>query len=190
MKAFIQQVLARFHPDRLTRRERIYLMAAGVGVIGMGFYGTFSAVVSYQERMKGLDRLIRQKEAAIATLAQIQREYLLLKKQVGSLDERIEQDHGRFSILSFLESIAGSANVRSKIAYMRPQVGVVTDQYRETSVEMKIENVTLDQSVRFLSAIEEAPHVLRIKNLHFKRRYADPQYLDVTVLVSTYEKAG
>ena len=190
MNAFIRQLLARLGRDRLTRRERQYLLAGGMAAIGIILYGLFSAATLYLDRMKGLDRLIRQKEAALATLAQLRKEQVRLKTQIGSLDDRILADRGRFSLLSFLESTAGASGVRAQIAYMRPQAVVLTDRYRETSVEMKIENVSLDQAVRFLSAIEQAPHVLKIKNLHMKTRYANPQFLDVNFLVSTYEKTG
>ncbi|HUK55443.1 MAG TPA: type 4a pilus biogenesis protein PilO [Nitrospiria bacterium] len=187
---FVRQLLARLRRDRITSRERIYIIIGGVTLVGLLLYGLYSAATSYLDRTKEIDRLIRQKEEALTTLDQFRREYVQIKGQVGALDERIGKDQGNFSLLSFLESLAGTTDVRSKIAYMRPQAAVPVDQYRETSVEMKIENVTLDQAVRFLSAIEQAPHVLKIKNLHFKTRYADPQFLDVTFLVSTYEKSG
>jgi len=188
--AYIKSLLVRFRPEGITSRERMYLIIGGVSLIGLLIYGVYTAAGSYLDRMKGLDRLIRQKQEALTTLSQIQQEYVRIKQQVGSLDERIQKDQGRFSLLSFLESLAGTADVRSRIAYMRPQAVVPMDPYREISVEMKIENVTLDQAVRFLSAIEQAPHVIKIKNLHFRTRYANPQFLDVTFLVSTYEKAG
>ena len=121
---------------------------------------------------------------------EIGQEYLRLKGIFGTVDKQLEQDRGNFSVLSFLESLAGKSNVRSNIAYMRPQSPVVSGEYRETSVEIKIENVTLDQAVRFLSAIDKSPHVLKIKNLHFRTRYAEPDFLDVTVLLSAYEKAA
>jgi len=188
--AFLQSLLTRFRRDGITSRERLYLIIGGVSLIAILLYGVFSAAASYLDRIKSLDRLIRQKQEALTTLDQIHREYVRIKRQVGSMDERIQKDQGQFSLLSFLESLAGTTDVRSRIAYMRPQAAVPMDPYREISVEMKIENVTLDQAVRFLSAIDQAPHVLKIKNLHFRTRYANPQFLDVNFLVSTYEKAG
>jgi Pilus assembly protein, PilO len=187
---FVQTLLIRFRRERITSRERIYLIVAGITLIGLLVYGFYSAATSYLDRMKSLDRLIRQKGVALSTLNQIGREYAQIKTQFGSLDERIQKDQGKFSLLSFLESLAGTADVRSRITYMRPQATAQVDQYRESSVEMKIENVTLDQAIRFLSSIEQAPHVLKIKNLHMRTRYANPQFLDVTFLVSTYEKTG
>jgi len=188
--AFVQTLLARFRREGITSRERLYLIIGGITLIGLLLYGVYSAAALYLDRMKGLERLTRQKEEALTTLDQIRRDYVRIKSQTESLDQRIQNDQGKFSLLSFLESLAGTADVRSRIAYMRPQTAAMVDQYRETSVEMKIENVTLDQAVRFLSSIEQAPHVLKIKNLHFRTRYANPQFLDVTFLVSTYEKAG
>lgn len=187
---FVQSLRVRFRRERITPRERIYLIIGGITLIGLLLYGFYSAAASYLDRMKALDRLIRQKQEALSSLNQIGREYAQIKKQFGSLDERIQKDRGQFSLLSFLESLAATAEVRSRIAYMRPQATAQVDQYRESSVEMKIEKVTLDQAIRFLSSIEQAPHVLKIKNLHMRTLYANPQFLDVTFLVSTYEKTG
>jgi type II secretory pathway component PulM len=187
---FMQSLRVRFRRERITPRERVYLIIGGITLIGLLLYGSYSMAASYLDRMKALDRLIRQKQEALTSLNQIGREYAQIKNQFGSLDERIQKDQGQFSLLSFLESLAATADVRSRIAYMRPQATAQVDQYRESSVEMKIENVTLDQAIRFLSSIEQAPHVLKIKNLHMRTRYANPQFLDVTFLVSTYEKTG
>jgi len=187
---FLKNILSRFQHEGISPRERVYLIVGAATLLGLLIYGGYSVASSYFDRMNTLDRLIRQKQEARSTLNQIGVEYAQIKGQIGILDERIENDQGKFSLLSFLESLAGTAQVRSRIAYMRPQAVVPMDPYREISVEMKIENVTLDQAVRFLSAIEQAPHVIKIKNLHFRTRYANPQFLDVTFLVSTYEKAG
>jgi len=187
---FLKNILSRFQHEGISPRERVYLIVGAATLLGLLIYGGYSVASSYFDRMNTLDRLIRQKQEARSTLNQIGVEYAQIKGQIGILDERIENDQGKFSLLSFLESLAGTAQVRSRIAYMRPQAAVQMDQYREISVEMKIENVTLDQAIRFLTSIEQAPHVLKIKNLHMRTRYANPQYLDVTFLVSTYEKAG
>jgi len=187
---FVKRWISRFQHEGISSRERIYLILGGITLLGLFLYGVYSAAAAYGDRMNTLERLIQQKQEARSTLNEIGKEYVQIKGQIGILDDRIQKDQGQFSLLSFLESLAGTAEVRSRIAYMRPQAQVQVDQYRETSVEMKIENVTLDQAIRFLSSIEQAPHVIKIKNLHMRTRYANPQFLDVTFLVSTYEKAG
>ena len=190
MKAWVTKWLARIQTERLSRRERKYLMAAAALTAALLVYGIFSAASGYMSRMKSLDRLIAQKREAMAHLAQIREEHERLQKRVGDLNAQMQQDKGRFSLLSFLEAQSGAAGIRSQIAYMRPQAVVLAEPYRETSVEMKIDNLSLDQAVRFLSSIEQSPHVLRIKNLHFRTRYANPQYLDLNFLVSAYDLSG
>lgn len=190
MKAFPKALIDRLKPDRFSQRERIYLLAAAVLTLGLVIYGVISGIFVYRDRMDNLDRLIGQKRQALEDLSRYRQEYTLLKGRIDSVDERIRRDEGQFSLLSFLESLAGSAQIRSRIAYMRPQAAVAKDQYREVSVEMKLENVTLDQAVKFLSAVEQAPHVVKIKNLHFRTRFANRQYLDITFLVSAFERAG
>ena len=37
--------------------------------------------------------------------------------------------------------------------------------------------------------LEQSPHVLKIRRLHLKTRYSDPNYLDAVFLLSTYERA-
>ena len=190
MKDFFRKIFSRFRPERLTRRERLYLAVGGFAAIGILLFGVFSMITFYFDRMENLDRLIRQKQKAMTALAVIQKEYVQLNEQIGALENRIRQDQGRFSLLSFIESLAVRENVRSNIAHMRPQAGEVRNRYRENTVEIKIEKVTLERAIRFLSKIEKAPHVLKIRNLHFRRRYADPQFLDITFRVSSYEQVG
>ena len=50
-------------------------------------------------------------------------------------------------------------------------------------------NVRYSDLVRLLRALEQSPHVLKIKRLHLKTRYSDPNYLDAVFLLSSYEKA-
>jgi len=71
---------------------------------------------------------------------------------------------------------------------MRPLSPQVHAPYREVLVEVKVENVTLARIIPFLRAIETAPYALRIKRLAMKTRFADPSFMDVTFLVSSYEK--
>lgn len=167
------------------------MLIAGVAALGIITYGLYAGFSAYAGAIDKLDRGIVQKRNDLEELARIRAQFEHLNRQVGLLDQRIlKNEQENFSLLAFLESLAGRTKIRSKISYMRPKSGPETDFYKELSVEMKIERVNLSEAVRFLNSIETAPHVLRIKNLHFKTRYANPEFLDVNFLVSTYEPAG
>lgn len=173
---------------RLSQRERMILLVGGGVLLLLGVWGLAQAADWYGMRMRAMERQIRDKEAAQASLARIQQDYNDLQSQLKEIEARIAKDKGSFSLLSFLESLAGNLGMRSSIAYMRPQPPTEVEGFRELGVEIKIQNITLEQAVRLLSSLEEAPHLIRVKQLQMRTRFADPRYLDATILAVTYEE--
>jgi type II secretory pathway component PulM len=179
----------RDHFDARSGREKLILLAGGVIVAGFILYTVFQLPFAYLDRMETLDRLIVQKEDGLKQLAEIGSQYKTLHDRVSRIESRIEKDRQGFSLLSYLEDVATTVRIRSNIVYMRPQNMPQSEGYREMAVEVKVENAPLSQIVRFLKTLEQSPHVLKIRRLHLKKRYADPNYLDAVFLLSTYEKA-
>ena len=172
-----------------SRREQLFLLAAGVVVAGFLLYGLIRLPFTYQARMGSLDRLIFQKEADLKQLAELKAQYQKLNDQVSQIEAKISQNQQGFSLLSYLEEVATNVHIRSNIAYMRPQSLPLSGGYREVAVEVKVENAPLDQIIRLLTALEQSPHLLKVRRLHLKTRFADPNFLDAVFLLSTYEKA-
>ena len=71
---------------------------------------------------------------------------------------------------------------------MRPQPKLEVKGYEEVGVEIKIQGVTLGQTVKFLSAIEESKSLVNVKRVRLKTRYSEPQYMDAIILATTYEE--
>lgn len=174
--------------DTRSRREKVILLGGGVIVAGFLLYGLIQLPFAYLDRMKTLDRLILQKEDDLKQLAELKTQYQKLHDRVSRIETRIAQDRQSFSLLSYLEEVATTVKIRSNISYMRPQTMPQTKDYREVAVEVKVENAPIGQIVRLLTALEQSPHVLKVRRLHLKTRFADPNYLDAVFLLSTYEK--
>lgn len=173
--------------NRLNRRERKILTAGVAVVLGFVLWGMYDLATGYHNRMDTMERQILEKQQDQITLLRLRQEYMGLKDHIGRMEERITSDGAGFSLLSFLESLAGKLGMRSNIANMRPQPPVEVEGYREVGVEVTLQNVTLEQAVRMLSSIETAQHLVRIKQLRMKRRYSDPQFIDTSFLAVTYE---
>jgi len=60
--------------------------------------------------------------------------------------------------------------------------------FREMGVEVKVQNVTLEQAVRFLSSIDDSPHLIRVKQLRMRTRFSDSRFMDATFLTVTYKE--
>ncbi len=169
---------------RLNPRERLILLVGGfVGAMLLIWALGISPLLS---DVGNLERLAERKHKASAELAQVLADYQAQAARVGSAV--LAAPDKNFSLLSFLEGLSARARVKGNIKYMRPITTDLSDHIREHAVEIKVANIRLGAMVELLTQVERAPHGLRIKRLHVKRRFSDASLLDVTFVVSRYEE--
>lgn len=170
---------------RLAFREKVFL---GLGAaLGATILAYTLIITPYMEKMRVLDRRISQKSLELKEISTLSQEYIGLKQRMEHMKEKARKRKGGFSLFSHLESLAGRTRIKGNIASMKPQSTPMGTDYKETSVEVKLESVTTRQLVDYLFGIEDSEAYVRIKRLHLKKRTDNPQYLDATFLVSTYE---
>lgn len=170
-----------------TGRERVVL---GVGtVIALVLAGYALVVDPLMTQSARLDRRIVQREEDLKQIEQLSGEYRVVADQVANLDRRVAAP-GAFAFLSFLEETATAQQMRNRLTSIRPQPTQTLAPYREITAEVKLESITLAQVVAYLDALDRAPQRLRVKLLRLKTRYADPQLLDGSLLVASYERVS
>lgn len=171
--------------QRLAPRERMILTAGGLAAGAMFIWalGIDPAFTAARETALAAQR----KEQAASELATVLAEYRRQSDRIGAAAAQGTAT-GDFSLLSFLEGLSAQAKVKENIDYMRPSTEDVTAGIREHAVEIKVSQIRLEAMVSLLSAVERSPHALRIKRLNVKRRFSDPDLLDVTFVVARYEE--
>ena len=114
-------------------------------------------------------------------------EMRVLKDQYLELQQRLRQAQAaaakRGPLLTELENLTKRANLGGKIVSLKPQAGVQTESFKESIVEIKLDNITLYDIVNYAYLLEKDG--LRIKKLNFKPRYDNPKLLNATILVSS-----
>jgi type II secretory pathway component PulM len=168
---------------RVNPRERRILIAGGGVVVALLVY--LLIISPYMNAMELLDRRITRKTEELKEVLTLQKEYFRLKEKTRVLDEAIRSTPG-FSLLSFLENLAARNKIKGKIAYMKPLTTPGSERFRESSVEMKLEILTLTELVDFLYQVEQSAQPIRIKRLNIAKKKANA-YLDVTLQASTFE---
>jgi len=126
--------------------------------------------------------LIPKKERDLA-------EMRVLKDLYHEMQQRLQQAQAtaakRGPLLTEIENLTKRANLNSKMVSLKPQAGVQTEAFKESIVEIRLDNITLYDIVNYVYLLEKDG--LRIKKLNFKPRYDNPKLLNSTILVSSAE---
>jgi len=169
--------------QNLQPRERLFLGGAGAAL--MLFLIFKVAIDPVFKHSADLDRQIVTARRQLAELRTMQQEYQRQKSVVDSINNQLKRQQN-FAIFSRLEELATQAGIRNKILYINPTVSTPSEMYREESVEVKMDGVTLEQLVRYLHQVESSPQLLKIKRLDIKPRFDNRQILTATFRVSAF----
>lgn len=124
--------------------------------------------------------LIPKKEQDLAEIRVLRGQYLEMQQRLQQAQAAAAK---RGPLLTDIENITKRVNLSSKIVSLKPQAGVQTEEFKESIVEIKLDNVTLYDIVNYVYQLEQDG--LRIKKLNFKPRYDNPKVLSATILVSS-----
>ncbi len=162
---------------KLEERDKKFLMYGGP----VAFVLLCAILLSplYAELNRKRD-LIPRKERELVEIRVLKDQYLDMQRRLQQLQTAAAQ---RGPLLTEIENITKRANLGSKIVSLKPQTGVQTENFKESIVEIKLENITLYDIVNYVNMIEGA--TLRIRKLYFKPRYDNPKLLNSTILVSS-----
>lgn len=124
--------------------------------------------------------LIPKKQRDLAEMKKLRDEYREIQKQLQLAQEAAAK---RGPLLTEIENITKRANLNSKIVSLKPQPGAQAGDFKESMVEIKLDNITLYDVVNYVYLLEKA--TIRVRKLSFKPRYDNPKLLNTTLLVSS-----
>jgi type II secretory pathway component PulM len=124
--------------------------------------------------------LLPRKEKDLAEMKVLKTEYLEIQQRLREAQAAAAK---RGPLLTEIENITKRANLGGKIVSLKPQAGVQTEGFKESIVEVKLDNITLYDVVNYIYLLEK--EALRIRKLQFKPRYDNPKLLNATILVSS-----
>lgn len=170
--------------DKRSPRERqmLALMAVAIG-LWLLYWLLQGLILAPMEEAK---RTISAREVALRQMWILQADYRRVQGQVSLLETQIRSGQ-QGNVLSMLEEMASEVQIKDKIASMDPRSTPPNDLYRESVIEVRLQQVNLKQLVDYLFKIENSGSLLKIKRLRLKTRSDDPGYLDVSFRVSSFE---
>ncbi len=163
---------------KLEERDKKFLIFGGVAAAVILLYALVLSPISSDLSRKR--DLIPRKEKELDEMKELRTRYVEIQKQLQAAQASAAQ---RGPLLTDMENFTKRANLSSKIVSMKPQAGVQTEGFKESIVEVKLDNITLYDIVNYVYLLEK--NTLRIRKLQFKPRYDNPKLLNATVLVSS-----
>ncbi len=123
---------------------------------------------------------IPKKERDLVEMRRLKDQYLEMQQRLQQLQATAAK---RGPLLTEIENITKKTNLSSKIVSLKPQAGVQSATFKESIVEVRLDNITLYDIVNYVNQLEKA--TLRIRKLYFKPRFDNPKLLNATILVSS-----
>lgn len=163
---------------KLEGRDKKVVIYGGIAAILILLYALVLAPL-YAELARKRDA-IPKKERELAEMRVMKDQYLEMQKQLQQLQAAAAK---RGPLLTEIENITRRTNLSSKIVSLKPQTGVQAANFKESIVEVRLDNITLYDIVNYVNQLEKA--TLRIRKLYFKPRFDNPKLLNATILVSS-----
>jgi general secretion pathway protein M len=169
----------------LSQRDQRVLIAAGAFLVLIILYLAVDSVLQGYDR---LEAQIASKTGEVEKLTLLREQYMEAHKQLADIKAKLDQMEKGFSLLSFIEDLANKENIRENIGSVKPKKIPLNDSYDENIVELNMDNVSLSKLVDFIYKVENSGHLLKVKRLRIKTRYDNPDLLNVTLQVTTYNR--
>ncbi len=156
------------------------LFFGGIAAVAIVLYAlVLSPIMSDLSRKRDL---IPKKEKDLVEIKELKAQYLEIQQQLQAAQAAAAK---RGPLLTDIENITKRTNLSSKIVSLKPQAGVQAEGFKESIVEVKLDNITLYDLVNYVFQLEK--DTLRIRKLQFKPRYDNPKLLNSTILVASAE---
>lgn len=178
--------LMRMIPLNISRREQMFLVLGGCFVL---VFLVFLLLIEpvFQKREQ-LGSKITEKRQDLAEMKLMRRELQQLRSRSEEAEQRFSRRPEDFTLFSFMDRLAGETGIKDNISYMKP--GSSRDEssgLKTVSVELKIEDVTLEQLTSYLYQIETSNSMVRIEKLSISRQGEEESLLSVVMQAKTYE---
>lgn len=169
-----------------TQRERWIL---GAGAVSLGLVALLLGVI------RPLQAAVESRRAEVARSHTDLQQALRLARGVRQLQAIVREAETRIepgaktNLFTLLEAIAQQAQIKDRLESIKPKQPSTNPAYPETRVELVLKGATLEQTMQLLYRIDTAPAHLIIRSLRIKSRPDGSNLLDVSISVSSFERA-
>lgn len=168
----------------LNRRERLVVIGAAVFI---GVFVIFQLLVApVFDKRDELESKLTTKRQMVEQMRSLRARYRAIEKKSEVMENQVDRRPAGFTLFSFLDRLAGNSEVKQNITYMKPSSSVddatgLTMAY----VEMKLQNITLEDLTKFLHRIETSENMVRVSRLSISKSGREDRMISAVMQVET-----
>ena len=166
--------------QRLTPRERRLVAIASSA---FGAFVLFSVLISFSTSAAGYRRRTEEKLNKLKEVQTLAASYREAEQNRQTMERQLTTN--KLSLMSYLEEKATGSGVSIPSMNQKPDASIADGKIVESSVDITLQDITVNRMVEFLSAVERGPGVVKVKNLRVEPRTKE-QTLTVWATVATY----
>ena len=171
---------------RLDKREQIMVGGLIIFLLIMFIiYFMFTPLLASRQR---LQNSIAKKQIELQEIQQLEKEYQALQLHSGDIQERLKKRPATFTLFSFVEKQATIAGIKEKINYIKPSTVEGDGPLQESRVDMKLQQITLENLVNFLKDIESFTQVVSVSRISIQEYGKEEGYLNAVIQIVTFTK--
>ena len=171
---------------KLTRRERTSLfVAAGAICVLIVMQGIVFPAFDKRSR---LERILEAKTKIFQEMTVLKSEYDTITKETTLSKELFDNREKGFTLFSFLDKLTSEAGIKDRINYMKPStLAQKNSPYKTSTVEMKIQGITLKQLLTYLHRVETSENGVAVTRLSVSKTGDTKGFIDALLQVETTE---
>lgn len=171
---------------KLGNREK-YLVKLGAGCLAV-FLLLQVFVFPFFEKRSRIRKGLAAKEQSLREIVKLRSELEVLEKGSEDIRKSLSKRTPGFTLFSYLEEAANKADIKERIKYMKPSSSSSgAGPFKESSVEMRLDAITLQELIQYLHLIESPDELVNIKRLSIGQNTKEKGYLDAIVQVVTFQ---
>lgn len=168
--------------DRLAPRERMLLSVALVSTVAISFYSFVWD--PFQVNRELVVRRIQVKEKDLQAIQRQRDLYFELDRKLQASQAATSEGDPDFNLFAYVQTAISQAVAREHITSLNPSNKNIGTDYLEQQVDIKLQQVGLQQIVDLVYRVEKGEHPLRFSRLQVKKRFSDIYNFDVSATVS------
>ena len=170
----------------LNRREKYIIYGAGCLLALLIIIHL--VITPFFENREQLQKTLQSKKVELEEMQRLQAQYQLFKGKLQQSEVRYSKRDKGFTLFSFLDQLAGQAGIKDRISYMKPSKAVQKNStYILSRVEMKLDDITLQQLTTYLYGVETSKNMVLVKKLSISKKEKKQGLIDVILQVETVE---